>query len=54
MVQSERLLTNLVLWLVWHFDGRLRIVVSGSIIYDRVLGPASRAVECRVGKFCSE
>lgn len=54
MVQSERLLTNLVLWLVWHFDGRLRIVVSGSIIYDRVLGPASRTVECRVGKFCSE
>ncbi|KAI8666874.1 hypothetical protein NCS57_00914400 [Fusarium keratoplasticum] len=50
--QSERLLTNLVLWLTWHFSGRLRIVVSGSIVYDKALGPADSSVECRVSKFC--
>lgn len=50
--QSERLLTNLVLWLTWHFDGRLRVVVSGNIVYDRTLGRADSTVECRVGKFC--
>ena len=51
--QSERLLSNLVLWLTWHFNGRLRIVVSGSVVYDKTLGQADSTVECRVSKFCT-
>ncbi|KAH6970188.1 hypothetical protein DER45DRAFT_551552 [Fusarium avenaceum] len=51
--ESELLLTNLTLWLTWHFSGRLRVVVSGSIVYDRVLGEAESTVELRVAKFCT-
>ena len=51
--QSELLLTNLVLWLIWHFDGSLRIVVSGKIIYDKRLGPSNTKIEFRVAKFCT-
>ncbi|KAF2181587.1 hypothetical protein K469DRAFT_713652 [Zopfia rhizophila CBS 207.26] len=52
IVQSEHLLTNLVLWLIWHFGGHLRIVVSGEIKYDKHLGPKDNTVECRVLKSC--
>lgn len=52
--QSEHLLTNLVLWLLWHFHGRLRVVISGKVVYDKVLGPQSSTIECRVSKFCVE
>jgi len=52
--QSEHLLTNLVLWLLWHFNGHLRIVVSGEIVYDKTLGPEDCTIECRVSKRCSK
>ncbi|KAH8666782.1 hypothetical protein BX600DRAFT_281404 [Xylariales sp. PMI_506] len=54
IIQSEQLLTNLVLWLLWHHSGRLRIVVSGNIVYDRALGSTPVTVECRVARTCTE
>lgn len=54
IIQSKHILTNLVLWLSWHYAGRLRVVVSGRIVYDRVLGPEEGTVECRVAVFCAE
>ncbi|KAG7418264.1 hypothetical protein Forpe1208_v005366 [Fusarium oxysporum f. sp. rapae] len=53
ILDSELLLTNLTLWLTWHFSGRLRVVVSGSVVYDRTLGQADSTVELRVKRFCS-
>ncbi|KAH8782606.1 hypothetical protein BGZ57DRAFT_261866 [Hyaloscypha finlandica] len=50
--QSEHLLTNLVLWILWHFHGRLRVVISGRVVYDKVLGSQDSIIECRVSKFC--
>ena len=52
--QSEHLLTNLTLWLLWHFNGRLRVVVGGRVLYDKVLGLENCIVECRVFKICSK
>jgi hypothetical protein len=52
--QSELLLTNLTLWLLWHFSGRLRVVVSGRIVYDKELGEERCTVELRVAKFCDK
>jgi hypothetical protein len=51
--QSEHLLTNLVLWLLWHFHGRLRVVISGRVVYDKVLGSQDSIIECRVSRFCA-
>lgn len=54
IIQSKHLLTNVVLWILWHYSGRLRVIVSGKTIFDRVLGIDKRTVECRVAKFCAE
>jgi hypothetical protein len=54
IIQSKHLLTNLVLWLSWHHAGRLRVIVSGKVIYDRLLGSEQGTVECRVEVFCEE
>lgn len=53
IIESQHLLTNVLLWLLWHYDGRLRVVVSGKIVYDQVLGPTDSVVEFRVGRFCT-
>jgi hypothetical protein len=54
ILQSDHLLTNLALWALWHYAGRLRVVVSGKVVYDQVLGPEDRVLECRVARFCSQ
>ncbi|EWY89710.1 hypothetical protein FOYG_10511 [Fusarium oxysporum NRRL 32931] len=45
ILDSELLLTNLTLWLTWHFSGQLRVVISGSVVYDRTLGQADSTVD---------
>ncbi|KAK4210397.1 hypothetical protein QBC37DRAFT_448381 [Rhypophila decipiens] len=59
IIQSQYLLTDVVLWLLWHHHGRLRVVVSSKVIYDNTtsLGPdceSLRIVECRVAKACDK
>ncbi|KAF9774848.1 hypothetical protein IL306_007121 [Fusarium sp. DS 682] len=54
IIQSKHLLTNVVLWMLWHYAGHFRVIVSGKVVFDRVLGPDKRTVECRVAKFCSK
>ena len=54
IIQSENLLTNLVLWVLWHYAGHFRVVVSGRVIYDNELGPENTVLECRVARFCSK
>lgn len=53
IIESQNVISNLTLWLVYHFKGRLRVVVSGKIVYDQVLGPAEKTIEDRTQKFCS-
>jgi len=54
IIQSERLLTNLVLWVLWHYAGRFRVVVSGKVMYDNELGQEGTILECRVAESCSK
>ncbi|KAM0237774.1 hypothetical protein ACHAP5_008944 [Fusarium lateritium] len=53
IIQSKHLLTNALLWMLWHYPGRLRVVVGTKVVFDRVLGSDKRTVECRVAKFCA-
>ncbi|KAF4985619.1 hypothetical protein FGRMN_11149 [Fusarium graminum] len=51
VVQSKYFLTNVILWMLWHYSGRFRVVVSGKVVFDRVLGSDERTVECRLTLF---
>lgn len=53
IIESDHILSNLTLWLIYHFDGRLRVTVSSRIVYDEVLGRDDSTIELRVRKFCS-
>ncbi|KAF2277202.1 uncharacterized protein EI97DRAFT_489820 [Westerdykella ornata] len=52
IIESEHLLTNLTLWLVLHFHGKLRVVVSGATVYEKYLGDEERRIEIRTKRFC--
>ncbi|KAF2837767.1 hypothetical protein M501DRAFT_1017548 [Patellaria atrata CBS 101060] len=52
IVQSVLLLNDVILWLILHFNGHLRVVVSGNIVYDQALGPEQREIEVRIKKPC--
>lgn len=52
IIESDNVISNLTLWLIYHFKGRLRVIVSGKIVYDQVLGPEESIVEHRTQKFC--
>ncbi|OAP53697.1 hypothetical protein AYL99_12137 [Fonsecaea erecta] len=52
IIESKHLICNLIVWLIFHFKGHLRIVVSGKIIYDQVLGAEDSEIEHRVEIFC--
>lgn len=54
MVQTPHLLRNVTLWLLYHFDGLLQIVVRGRIVYSRRLGDRPQEIELRVSQSCSE
>lgn len=54
IIESPLLLTNLVLWVLWHYAGRFQVVVSGRATYGNDLGPEDTILECRVAKFCSK
>jgi hypothetical protein len=53
IVDSDHVITNLALWLIYHFNGRLRVTVSSKIVFDKVLGPEKSLIELRAHKFCS-
>jgi len=52
VVESDHLLKNLTLWLLLHFQGALTVVVSGKVLFDRVLGGSTQTIELRVRTFC--
>ncbi|RYP91348.1 hypothetical protein DL770_002488 [Monosporascus sp. CRB-9-2] len=52
IIESEHLLTNLTLWLVLHFHGKLRVVVSGATVYEKVFGEEEKHIELRSKRFC--
>lgn len=52
--ESKCILSNLVLWLMYHFNGRLRVVVNGEILYNRELGGENRAIEFRIQGDCHQ
>lgn len=53
ITESEYVISNLTLWLIYHFKGRLRVIVSGKIVNDHVLGPEESIIEHRTQKFCT-
>ncbi|RYO99903.1 hypothetical protein DL763_001186 [Monosporascus cannonballus] len=52
IIESEHLLTNLTLWLVLHFHGKLRVVVSGATVYEKGFGEEEKHIELRTKRFC--
>lgn len=52
MVQSELVPTDLLLWLRYHFHGRIRVVLCGKIVHDEILGQNGREIELRIGVAC--
>jgi hypothetical protein len=52
VVESNHLLKNLTLWLLLHFQGALTVVVSGKVLFQKVLGESTRTIELRVKRFC--
>ena len=52
ILQSQHFLANITLWLVLHHGGKLRVAVSGKIVYEKQLGPLKREIEVRVARFC--
>ena len=52
IIESDHILSNLTLWLIYHFNGRLRVIVSSRIVYDEVLGRDGCTIELRVRNFC--
>lgn len=52
IIESEHLLTNLTLWLVLHFHGKLRVVVSGATVYEETFGGEEKHIELRTKRFC--
>jgi hypothetical protein len=52
MIWSEYTVSNLLLWLLYHFNGKLRIVVSGKIVRDQKLGPNDHEIELRINNRC--
>lgn len=53
IIESDHILSNLTLWLIYHFNGRLRVTVSSRIVYDEVLGRDDSTIELRVREFCN-
>jgi hypothetical protein len=53
MIESDHLLANLALWLVLHFHGKLRVVVSGATLYEKALGEEENQIELRIKRFCN-
>jgi hypothetical protein len=45
IIQSKHIVFNLTIWLLYHFKGQLRVVVSGSIVYNEVLGQDGGTIE---------
>ena len=54
ILQSQHLLRNITLWLYLHFDGLLRVIVSGKIIFEETLGQTGKSVELRITSFCDD
>jgi hypothetical protein len=52
IIQSKHIVFNLTIWLLYHFRGRLRVVVSGNVVYNEVLGQDGSTIEYRVSQFC--
>ncbi|KAG7008754.1 hypothetical protein G7Y79_00004g013380 [Physcia stellaris] len=52
IISSQYLLGNLILWLIYHFNGLLRVIVSGKTTYESRLGYEEREVEVRVSLRC--
>lgn len=52
IIESDKMVSNLTLWLTYHFRGRLKVTISGNIIYDQRLGPEDTTIEHRTQEFC--
>ena len=53
IIESDHVISNLALWLIYHFNGHLRVTVSSKIIFDETLGLDKTQIELRTRKFCS-
>ena len=52
IIQSKHIVFNLTIWLLYHFRGCFRVIVSGKTVYDEMLGQDGSTIEYRVGQFC--
>lgn len=54
VITSYYMPLNLSHWLLYHFDGRFRIVVTAKTVYEAVQGNTERTIELRVDKRCED
>lgn len=52
VIRSDRFLSDLTLWLLLHFQGRIVVSVDRTVLFEKTLGPCSRVVRIMVKKLC--
>jgi hypothetical protein len=52
MIQTRIVPSDLLLWLLYHFHGRIRVVLAGKIAHEQQLGQEDREIELRIKVQC--
>ena len=50
VIKSRRLVVDLTLWLLLHFDGQIQVSVGNAIVYTKKLGTTKRLIKLMVRK----
>ena len=52
VIRCDRFISDLTLWLLLHFHGRISVSVKETVVYEKTLGPRSRIVRIMVKNLC--
>jgi len=54
VIRSDRFLSDLTLWLLLHFHGRIVVSVDKTVLFEKLLGPSSRTARIMIKALCPE
>lgn len=54
VIRSDRFLSDLTLWLLLHFHGRIVVSVDKTVLFEKLLGPSSRTARIMIKALCLE
>lgn len=54
VIWSDRFLSDLTLWLLLHFHGRIVVSVDKTVLFEKLLGPSFRTARIMVKALCPE